>query len=228
MLTAMVPSEDTIRPPRFYRAVAEGYRTEGSDDDGTRRTPEPSHPPPASKSNGTSRHEEAAQTNRTGGDSGHSGRNHIEPRQLTQEETIELARRAVENGILETKRSLAGSEPVSDVVRPKLTIDLGHSNIVRIPESVVDIIKDEVERYTIPSQKLCTDNLQSHSISLLKENKLTLNRLSLSNNHIFHIPYRFAECSHLRYLNIRANNFREFPKGVRKEVAPTGHKPRLT
>ncbi|KAL2013821.1 hypothetical protein VTN00DRAFT_1346 [Thermoascus crustaceus] len=186
MLTAMVPSEDTIRPPRFYRAVAEGYRTEGSDDDGTRRTPEPSHPPPALKSNGTSRHEEAAQTNRTGGDSGNSGRNHIEPRQLTQEETIELARRAVENGILETKRSLAGSEPVSDVVRPKLTIDLGHSNIVRIPESVVDIIKDEVER------------------------------LSLSNNHIFHIPYRFAECSHLRYLNIRANNFREFPKGVYK------------
>lgn len=39
-------------------------------------------------------------------------------------------------------------------------------------------------------------------------------RLSLSNNHLFHIPYRFAECSHLRYLNIRANNFREFPKGV--------------
>jgi hypothetical protein len=40
-------------------------------------------------------------------------------------------------------------------------------------------------------------------------------RLSLSNNHLFHIPYRFAECSHLRYLNIRANNFREFPRGVR-------------
>lgn len=44
---------------------------------------------------------------------------------------------------------------------------------------------------------------------------LTSIRLSLSNNHIFHIPFRFSECSHLRYLNIRANNFREFPKGVR-------------
>jgi Leucine-rich repeat (LRR) protein len=44
---------------------------------------------------------------------------------------------------------------------------------------------------------------------------LTLSRLSLSNNHLFRIPYRFAECAHLRYLNIRANNFREFPKGVR-------------
>lgn len=60
---------------------------------------------------------------------------------------MELARRAVENGLRETKRSLAGSEDVSDAVKPKLTIDLGYSNIVRIPEPVVDIIKDEVERY---------------------------------------------------------------------------------
>lgn len=50
-------------------------------------------------------------------------------------------------------------------------------------------------------------------IQLTKAHFLSL-RLSLSNNHLFHIPYRFAECSHLRYLNIRANNFREFPKGV--------------
>ena len=48
--------------------------------------------------------------------------------------------------------------------------------------------------------------------------KLTRHRLSLSNNHIFQIPYRFADCFHLRYLNIRANNFREFPKAV-------GHQP---
>ncbi|CDM27863.1 RAM signalling pathway, SOG2 [Penicillium roqueforti FM164] len=105
---------------------------------------------------------------------------------LSPEETIDLARRAVESGIQDTKRSLAGSEAVTDVVKPKLTIDLGHSHIARIPEPVVDLIKDEVER------------------------------LSLSNNQLFHIPYRFAECSHLRYLNIRANNFREFPKGVYK------------
>ncbi|KAJ5915119.1 hypothetical protein N7454_011231 [Penicillium verhagenii] len=108
------------------------------------------------------------------------------PKPLTHEDTIDLAKRAVESGIQDTKRSLAGSEAVTDVVKPKLTIDLGHSHIVRIPEPVVDIIKDEVER------------------------------LSLSNNHLFHIPYRFAECSHLRYLNIRANNFREFPKGIYK------------
>jgi small subunit ribosomal protein S23 len=42
-----------------------------------------------------------------------------------------------------------------------------------------------------------------------------LSRLSLSNNHIDRIPQRFSECTHLRYLNIRANNFAEFPKEVR-------------
>lgn len=70
------------------------------------------------------------------------------PRKLTPDETIELTREAVDNGIQETKRSLAGNEDVSDVVRPKLTIDLGHSHIAQIPEGVVDIIKDEVERYS--------------------------------------------------------------------------------
>ena len=69
-------------------------------------------------------------------------------------------------------------------MRPKLTLDLGHSKIARLPENVVDIIKAEVER------------------------------LSLSHNQIWHIPLRFAECSQLRYLNIRTNVFREIPRGV--------------
>ncbi|EAS33052.3 RAM signalling pathway protein domain-containing protein [Coccidioides immitis RS] len=103
---------------------------------------------------------------------------------LSREETLQLTKNAVENGLQETKRSLAGSEAVGDVVRPKLTIDLGHKNIGWVPDEIVDIIKDEVAR------------------------------LSLSNNYIDQIPCRFQECIHLRYLNIRANNFTEFPKGV--------------
>lgn len=65
---------------------------------------------------------------------------------LSREETIQLTKNAVENGLQETKRSLAGNEAVGDVVRPKLTIDLGHKNIGRVPDEVVDIIKDEVAR----------------------------------------------------------------------------------
>ncbi|KAL2809955.1 RAM signaling pathway protein-domain-containing protein [Aspergillus granulosus] len=181
MISTMILPEDTIRMPRSYRDVEEA--------DGNRQPPEPIAPSPSSSNaeGSVKSEDEVTLINGASGDANSKSMKPLNgPPLLSPEETIELARRAVENGIQETKRSLAGSEAVSDVVKPKLTIDLGHSNISRIPEPVVDAIKDEVER------------------------------LSLSNNHLVHIPYRFAECSHLRYLNIRANNFREFPKGVIK------------
>ncbi|KIW70804.1 hypothetical protein PV04_03042 [Phialophora macrospora] len=109
-----------------------------------------------------------------------------EPLLLSLEDTTELFRRKVADARQDTEHALAGSEAVSEVVKPKLTLDLGHSNIARLPESVVDLIKTEVER------------------------------LSLSHNQIWHIPLRFSECSHLRYLNIRSNVFREIPRGVYK------------
>jgi Leucine-rich repeat (LRR) protein len=109
-----------------------------------------------------------------------------EPTLLSLEETTELFRSKVEDARQDTEHALAGNEDVSEVVRPKLTLDLGHSKIARLPENVVDIIKTEVER------------------------------LSLSHNQIWHIPLRFAECSQLRYLNIRTNVFREIPRGVYK------------
>lgn len=109
-----------------------------------------------------------------------------EPTLLSLDDTTELFRKKVADARQDTEHALAGSEAVSDAVKPKLTLDLGHSNIARLPESVVDLIKTEVER------------------------------LSLSHNQIWHIPLRFSECSHLRYLNIRSNVFREIPRGVYK------------
>lgn len=104
---------------------------------------------------------------------------------LTLEETFDLFQRKLVDARQDTQNALAGSEDVSEAVRPKLTLDLGHSKIDRLPEAVVDLIKIEVER------------------------------LSLSHNQIWHIPPRFAECLQLRYLNIRVNVFRELPRGVR-------------
>jgi hypothetical protein len=103
---------------------------------------------------------------------------------LSLEETTELFRTKVEDARQDTAHALDGTGGVSDAVKPKLTLDLGHSDIARLPESVVDLIKAEVER------------------------------LSLSHNQIWHIPLRFSECSHLRYLNIKSNVFREIPRGV--------------
>ncbi|KAL5342573.1 RAM signaling pathway protein-domain-containing protein [Aspergillus crustosus] len=184
MIATMVRPDDTLTMLRPYRELEE-------DEAGTHNA-EPTAPSSSSSSSSNTEgsvksEDEVTLVNGSIGETSSKTTNAPNgSRGLSPEETIQLARRAVENGIQETKRSLAGSEAVSDVVKPKLTIDLGHSNISRIPEPVVDVIKDEVER------------------------------LSLSNNQLVHIPYRFAECSHLRYLNIRANNFREFPKGVVK------------
>jgi iron only hydrogenase large subunit-like protein len=138
----MIRPEDTIRMPRSCRDIEEEC--------GNRQTPEPIAPSSSSSSNteGSFKNEdEVTLVNEPTGDTNSIPAKPLNgPRLLSPEETIELARRAVENGIQETKRSLAGSEAVSDVVKPKLTIDLGHSNISRIPEPVVDAIKDEVER----------------------------------------------------------------------------------
>lgn len=141
MLRTMVRPEDTIKDLR-------SYRSETSAEDDMINTPESSFSSRGSSISESSSFEDeefSQQTTKPAVD-GVTRHNQFAPQQLTQEETIELTRRAVENGVQETKRSLAGNEAVSDVVRPKLTIDLGHSHIVQIPEAVVDIIKDEVER----------------------------------------------------------------------------------
>lgn len=143
MLSTVGRSEDTVRGTR-------PQRDEASENEESLATLESSFSSTTSNTSGPSSHEDDILTSkRTNGDmkaNAVSSKPSVAPRQLTQEETIDLTREAVENGIHETKRSLAGDGTVSEVVRPKLTIDLGHSHIVRIPEQVVDIIKDEVER----------------------------------------------------------------------------------
>lgn len=155
MLSAIVRPEDTIRVPRSYHGSSE-------EENGSNKRPESSisprssyhHESPPREEEGEEEEEkeegkekEVSQPNETSDDrNSANSKAPTGPKLLSQEETTEIARHAVENGIQETKRSLAGNEVVSDVVKPKLTIDLGHSNIVRIPEPVVDIIKDEVER----------------------------------------------------------------------------------
>ena len=53
---------------------------------------------------------------------------------------------AVETARIGIQRSLAGNEKVGDAVKPKLTIDLSHQSIDRVPEEVVEILKVDVER----------------------------------------------------------------------------------
>ncbi|KAL9617178.1 MAG: hypothetical protein Q9160_008032 [Pyrenula sp. 1 TL-2023] len=105
---------------------------------------------------------------------------------LSAEETLEKAREEVDKARQKIREALSGSEGLSDVARSTLTLDLGHKSIARIPETLVELIKDDVER------------------------------LSLSHNLLWLLPYKFSECSQLRYLNIRGNEFRDFPKAIYK------------
>lgn len=104
---------------------------------------------------------------------------------LSIEETVDLFKRKVADAQQHYDQALE-SEGVSDVVKTKLTLDLGHASIHRLPETVVDLIKDEVDR------------------------------LSLANNQIWYIPLSFSECTHLRYLNLRSNAIREITRGIFK------------
>lgn len=134
----MSRSEDTVRGPRSYNGMAD-------EEEGENRPHDSLVPPPLSYGDGANNGEtEGSRPGTAMGDT--SSKRTSGPKTLSIDETIELARRTVESGIQDTKRSLAGSEAVTDVVKPKLTIDLGHSHIARIPEPVIDIMKNEVER----------------------------------------------------------------------------------
>jgi hypothetical protein len=60
---------------------------------------------------------------------------------------VALAEDAMKAAREETQRSVAGGDAVvNGDVKPGVTIDLGHKYIARIPDEMVDIIKDEIER----------------------------------------------------------------------------------
>ncbi|KAI1107407.1 RAM signaling pathway protein-domain-containing protein [Jackrogersella minutella] len=100
---------------------------------------------------------------------------------LTSGQVIALARKAMNSALQENETQAAEASGVSTELKPGVTIDLSRKNIQALPDEVVDIIKNELER------------------------------LALSHNKLFSLPARFSECTHLRYLNLRANMIKEFP-----------------
>jgi len=74
--------------------------------------------------------------------------------------------------------------------QPGITIDLGHQNIARLPDDVIDVIRSEIER------------------------------LALSHNLLATLPQRLVECRRLRYLNVRYNAMREIPPVVGTPTIP--------
>ncbi|TQV98011.1 hypothetical protein V2A60_006290 [Cordyceps javanica] len=101
-------------------------------------------------------------------------------RALTPTQVIGLARDAMRMA-LESEGQTVEASSVGTGLKSGVTVDLSRKNIQKLPEEVVDIVKDELER------------------------------LALSHNQLSALPTRFSECTSLRYLNIRGNLIKEFP-----------------
>ncbi|CAK7204583.1 RAM signaling network component [Sporothrix eucalyptigena] len=100
---------------------------------------------------------------------------------IAASQVIALAREAMKDALRHTNQQVGDGGDINNELKPGLTIDLSRKNIQRLPDEVVDIIMNKLER------------------------------LALSHNKLSGFPARFAECSSLRYLNVRNNDIREFP-----------------
>jgi hypothetical protein len=66
---------------------------------------------------------------------------------ITVSQVIDLAKEAMKNALEENETKAAEASGVSNELKPGVTIDLSHKNIQIFPDEVVDIIKNELERY---------------------------------------------------------------------------------
>lgn len=130
---------------------------------------------------------------------------------IAQSQVIVLARDAMKKAVEENQSQVAEASTVSSELKPGVTVNLSHKNIQKLPEEVVDVIKDQLERYVIPTSiPYARDLVQGLRLTT----RLTFARLALSHNKISSFPARFAECTLLRYLNVRNNRISEFPLPV--------------
>jgi hypothetical protein len=67
---------------------------------------------------------------------------------ISASEVVALAREAMRNALEENQTKAAETSGVSNELKPGVTIDLSHKQIQKFPEEVVDIIKNELERYS--------------------------------------------------------------------------------
>lgn len=123
---------------------------------------------------------------------------------------ISLFTEAIQNALRENEAQAqrgnggtAGSE-----LKPGVTIDLSREGIRELPEEVVDVIKNELERCELSC--LVLSPIAVFGVMLIFQTC----RLALSHNQLSTFPARFAECTSLRYLNVRNNRIEEFPLAV--------------
>jgi hypothetical protein len=82
------------------------------------------------------------------------------PKPISDDEVVALAKAAFEHSRQDINHRAAAETPrelqQQQQQQPGITIDLGHKNIARLPDEVIDVIRDEIERYTCTSTSTMT------------------------------------------------------------------------
>jgi len=92
----------------------------------------------------------------------------------------------------------------ADGIKPGITIDLIGKNIPALPDEVVDILRNGVERW-VPVRSC-------HVLSATSDQSADpADRLALSHNSLASLPARFSLCTSLRYFAARNNGFEVLP-----------------
>jgi hypothetical protein len=106
------------------------------------------------------------------------------PVPISDDEVVALAKAAFNHSRQDISQRGPDAPRELQQQQPGITIDLGHKNIARLPDEVIDVIRLEIER------------------------------LALSHNLLSTLPSRLIECKRLRYLNVRYNAMREIPDAI--------------
>lgn len=78
------------------------------------------------------------------------------PVPISDEEVVALAKAAIDHSRQDIVQRPDAPRELQQQQPPGITIDLGHKNIARLPDEVVDVIRLEIERCALrnPSRKM--------------------------------------------------------------------------
>ncbi|KAL7623920.1 RAM signaling network component [Parahypoxylon ruwenzoriense] len=145
---------------------------------------------------------------------------------LSAVQVIALAREAMDSALQENETQAAEASGVSTELKPGVTIDLSRKNIQALPDEVVDIIKNELERNNqIKEFPLSLCDLKSLEILDMGRNKIrvlppeiaklaSLKVLAVQKNRIEELPLCLADMVSLQMLRLDGNNITFPPKEV--------------
>ncbi|TVY71205.1 Leucine-rich repeat-containing protein sog2 [Lachnellula suecica] len=128
-------------------------------------------------------------------------------------QVIQLAQDAMKAALEENQTKAAEASGVSNELKPGVTIDLSHKQIKAFPEEVVDIIKNELERFSE-----CTSlrylNVRNNQIREFPQSicQLTsLEILDLGRNKLKVLPPELVKLTSLKVLSVQKNRIEALP-----------------